>query len=207
MTGRILERFNLGQPKRVIPEAPQTVISGKLSLLDRLNIILPKEVAHIIFTAHYEYDGNKIKLFRDNTNFKTFYEAPKFHQMANTTEIEEIVEVWYYYEERYKTVGEAINHFKNHVDKLIISQRLKDERDERIYDDIVFESPYLDDMRKQELLKIELLGRKRKPIKGIKCPRCPSDEGWLEEAQTRSRDEGASIYYICTTCEHRWKKR
>ena len=75
------------------------------------------------------------------------------------------------------------------------------------YDDLVFESPYLAEIRRQELLKNQLLGRKRRPIKGIKCPRCKSDEGFLEEAQTRSGDEGSSFEHVCSTCDHRWWKK
>lgn len=41
----------------------------------------------------------------------------------------------------------------------------------------------------------------------IRCRRCGSEEVTWEEKQTRSADEGATIYCACSTCRNRWVMR
>lgn len=41
----------------------------------------------------------------------------------------------------------------------------------------------------------------------VRCRRCGSEEVTWDEKQTRSADEGATIYCSCTTCRNRWVMR
>ena len=41
----------------------------------------------------------------------------------------------------------------------------------------------------------------------IKCRRCGSEEVAWEEKQTRSADEGATVFCSCSTCKNRWVMR
>lgn len=50
-------------------------------------------------------------------------------------------------------------------------------------------------------------GKKKKEESGIKCKSCGKDTVTFFEAQTRSADEGASVFYSCTNCSMRWKQR
>lgn len=38
----------------------------------------------------------------------------------------------------------------------------------------------------------------------VRCRRCGSHEVSWEEKQTRSADEAATLFCVCTTCKHRW---
>ena len=41
----------------------------------------------------------------------------------------------------------------------------------------------------------------------VRCRRCGSQEVSWEEKQTRSADEGATVFCVCTTCKNRWVMR
>jgi len=41
----------------------------------------------------------------------------------------------------------------------------------------------------------------------VRCRRCGSEEVSWEEKQTRSADEGSTVYCVCTTCKNRWVMR
>lgn len=41
----------------------------------------------------------------------------------------------------------------------------------------------------------------------VRCRRCGSEEVTWEEKQTRSADEGATIFVACVTCRNRWVMR
>lgn len=43
------------------------------------------------------------------------------------------------------------------------------------------------------------------PEKGIKCARCGSTDISFEFSQTRSADEGTTVFCYCTACSKRWK--
>lgn len=43
------------------------------------------------------------------------------------------------------------------------------------------------------------------PEKGIKCARCGSTDVSFEFSQTRSADEGTTVFCYCTACSKRWK--
>lgn len=40
-----------------------------------------------------------------------------------------------------------------------------------------------------------------------KCKKCGSTELRWEEKQTRSADEGSSVFWTCVSCKHRWVTR
>jgi DNA-directed RNA polymerase subunit M/transcription elongation factor TFIIS len=42
---------------------------------------------------------------------------------------------------------------------------------------------------------------------GIKCRICKKNTVVFLEVQTRSADEGASVFYSCTSCLTHWKQR
>jgi DNA-directed RNA polymerase subunit M/transcription elongation factor TFIIS len=41
----------------------------------------------------------------------------------------------------------------------------------------------------------------------VRCRRCGSEDVSWEEKQTRSADEGATVFCVCTTCKNRWVMR
>jgi len=41
----------------------------------------------------------------------------------------------------------------------------------------------------------------------VRCRRCGSEEVSWEEKQTRSADEGGTVFCVCTTCKNRWVMR
>jgi len=43
------------------------------------------------------------------------------------------------------------------------------------------------------------------PEKGVKCARCGSTDISFEFSQTRSADEGTTVFCYCTKCSKRWK--
>lgn len=43
------------------------------------------------------------------------------------------------------------------------------------------------------------------PDSGLRCKKCQSNDITLEFLQTRSADEGTTIFCTCTRCQKRWK--
>jgi DNA-directed RNA polymerase subunit M/transcription elongation factor TFIIS len=41
---------------------------------------------------------------------------------------------------------------------------------------------------------------------GVKCPNCGSENVHVEQKQIRSADEGATNFYDCLDCHHKWKR-
>ena len=41
----------------------------------------------------------------------------------------------------------------------------------------------------------------------LRCRRCSSTDILVEQKQTRSADEGMSVYCVCSTCDNRWTMR
>jgi DNA-directed RNA polymerase subunit M/transcription elongation factor TFIIS len=41
----------------------------------------------------------------------------------------------------------------------------------------------------------------------VRCRRCGSEEVTWDEKQTRSADEGATVFCACQTCKNRWVMR
>jgi DNA-directed RNA polymerase subunit M/transcription elongation factor TFIIS len=48
-------------------------------------------------------------------------------------------------------------------------------------------------------------GRMDLPEAGVRCSRCSSNEVSFEFCQTRSADEGTTVYCCCLRCSKRWK--
>ena len=40
----------------------------------------------------------------------------------------------------------------------------------------------------------------------INCSKCDSNEAFFFQMQTRSADEGSTIFYKCVKCGHNWKE-
>jgi len=38
------------------------------------------------------------------------------------------------------------------------------------------------------------------------CPKCGHGEATFQTMQTRSADEGQTVFYICAKCSHKWKQ-
>lgn len=47
----------------------------------------------------------------------------------------------------------------------------------------------------------------QKEENGIKCKNCGKNTVTFLEIQSRSADEGASVFYSCTNCLAHWKQR
>jgi DNA-directed RNA polymerase subunit M/transcription elongation factor TFIIS len=48
-------------------------------------------------------------------------------------------------------------------------------------------------------------GRNDLPEAGVKCSKCGSNNVSFEFSQTRSADEGTTVFCFCTKCAKRWK--
>lgn len=58
-----------------------------------------------------------------------------------------------------------------------------------------------------EIEKVMLDKTKNKEENGIKCKNCGKNTVTFLEIQSRSADEGASVFYSCTNCHIHWKQR
>jgi len=101
----------------------------------------------------------------------------------------------------------AFTKFDQHLNELVQDRERKVKLNLLIRDDTVFEAPSLKEYRRQEILRNNLLDRKKIPVKGFKCVRgkCKSDEIYQTELFTRSGDEGGVWYNECAKCGHMWK--
>lgn len=39
----------------------------------------------------------------------------------------------------------------------------------------------------------------------VLCPKCSNNRAAFHELQTRSADEAATFFYMCTKCQYKWK--
>jgi len=104
------------------------------------------------------------------------------------------------------TETELFVEFNKYIQALAANRSKKTAANVLVRDDTVFESPLLIEMRRQEMLKDNLLNRKRVPIKGpgSVCGKCKSDEAFQSEKYIRSGDEGAVWINECAKCGHKW---
>lgn len=123
------------------------------------------------------------------------------------------------------TEDEAIAKFEDHINALVkiretklakvnvryplikpednLAETMKIRQTLIIKDETIFDSPALAEIRRQELIKISLITRKRKPIPG-KCPKCGYGLIYMDEKFIRSGDEGGVIFRQCYACEYEW---
>lgn len=214
--------------KPVAPPVSETVVLTTGSGLDqRLGYLgLPPPVVELIMKTTYEVNGMKFLLFGIAPSALNPQEM-----VYNPQEIQEIVRVYDLIKGQYVATGaendpvrvahssssaaqtkiisddEALAKFTSHIEELVLNKQMKAAKNYLVHDDSVFESPALSEYRRQEILKINLLNRKRVPIKGIKCARkgCASDEIYQEELFTRAGDEGGVWHNTCSKCGHFWK--
>jgi DNA-directed RNA polymerase subunit M/transcription elongation factor TFIIS len=103
-----------------------------------------------------------------------------------------------------KTDDEAIDEFKLHMQSLIEDMERKTKADTKNIDHTIFEAPVLVDYRRQDIIKNNLLNRRRVVIKGFPCPRCHKDEIYQEEVFSRAGDEGGVQHNVCSKCNYAW---
>lgn len=44
------------------------------------------------------------------------------------------------------------------------------------------------------------------PTTEVRCPDCGNDEAYWYLQQIRSADESETRFFVCTSCEHRWRE-
>ena len=70
--------------------------------------------------------------------------------------------------------------------------------------DSIFQQKALTNARINYDIHAEILMNKRAPTKGIKCPRCGSDDTLNMSFQLRSCDEPATNKSACFSCKNKW---
>lgn len=101
---------------------------------------------------------------------------------------------------------EAFMNFKAHIDRFVLDKERKSRQNLLVEDDSIYEAPVLTDLHREEILKVNLMNRKRVPVKGNCTKRgCGSDLIYQEEKFTRAGDEGGVWHNECAKCGHTWK--
>ena len=44
------------------------------------------------------------------------------------------------------------------------------------------------------------------PTTGARCPKCGHEEAYWYMQQLRGADESETRFFVCTSCEHRWRE-
>ena len=71
----------------------------------------------------------------------------------------------------------------------------------------LFSTPLIDNVREENEKEIKLLKESEVGTKGVAtCSRCHLDNLIITSAQTRSGDEGETIFYRCLDCDNRWRE-
>lgn len=104
------------------------------------------------------------------------------------------------------SLEEAYDQFRAHISALASGREAKTRNDLVIDDDSVYEAPALEPLRREELLRIDLMNRRRIPVKG-RCAKdtCKGREVYRSEAYSRSWDEASVWHYECAQCHHTWR--
>lgn len=63
------------------------------------------------------------------------------------------------------------------------------------------------DVDEIEKMILDTTGEKMREENGIKCKNCGKNTVTFLEIQSRSADEGASVFYSCTNCLLHWNQR
>jgi len=102
-----------------------------------------------------------------------------------------------------KTEANAEAEFASHIRLLVKETESRLKRGLSIVDHTIFDAPALARLRELEVVKLSLQKRKRIPMKG-ECPKCKHGEIIMEEKQTRSGDEGGTLFRACAKCDHQF---
>ena len=95
--------------------------------------------------------------------------------------------------------------FDEYIKSLVYNVEEIYKKETVIPDVTVYEAPSLEDFRKQETLRNNLLTRKKIPVKNLPCKKCKQMEVYQEEFQLRAGDEGGTLVHRCGRCNHTWK--
>jgi DNA-directed RNA polymerase subunit M/transcription elongation factor TFIIS len=208
---------NTGQ---VIVSSPEIPLNERMKLLG-----LPTNIIEALLTIAFTVENTSIPLFAIGRSA-----ASPDSWIYNMTELKEAIRVYDLYlgrytetgkpndpvrapystlpadESKFKSYEEANQLFINYLWELARNKEAKAKKNLLIPDDSVYEAPALVNYRKEEIIKVNLLNRKRVPVKGRSCPRsgCTSDEVYEIQLQTRSGDEGANWHNKCAKCYHTW---
>ena len=72
----------------------------------------------------------------------------------------------------------------------------------------VYRTRFTDFQRKDFLTTSQIMTNtefKNASLTDALCPSCQHSKAFYEQRQTRSGDEGATIFYTCEKCKHVWK--
>jgi len=60
-------------------------------------------------------------------------------------------------------------------------------------------------VQKEEKVTVLQKDTTAEAIVKVKCPKCGNDNAYTWIVQTRSGDEGPTVFYRCTKCGHTWR--
>ncbi len=63
---------------------------------------------------------------------------------------------------------------------------------------------YVDVVREERVLVLQK-DTTAEPTVKVECPKCGNDEAYTWIVQTRSGDEGGTVFYRCTRCKYTWR--
>lgn len=57
-----------------------------------------------------------------------------------------------------------------------------------------------------EIVEIDDNGESGLPTTAVTCPECANDRAFYYMQQIRSADESETRFFVCTTCQHKWRE-
>ncbi len=63
---------------------------------------------------------------------------------------------------------------------------------------------YVDVTREERVLVLQK-DTTAEPVVKVECPKCGNEEAYTWIVQTRSGDEGGTVFYRCTRCRYTWR--